>query len=299
MLLYNLNINEMTFEEYQSKATSTKQSYGYDDGEHYVLGYLGLAGEAGSVLTNLKKLIRDGEGFGSFNDRLKEELGDVLWYIAAIASHHGLSLDEIAKENLEKTHDRFIEEDLLKIPRFDEKYEERFPDTFVVNFTEEQQGELTIVKMVWENGPLGDPLSDNAWEPNNYRYHDVFHLGYIAYLGWSPVFRHLMKLKRHSDPKVVEAEDRGRPQVAEEAITLIIYNYAMGNRMLKVSERLDTELLRTIKQLIAGLEVSSVTAFQWEKTILESYKVFNQVVENKGGRVQVSPLERQLKYLGK
>ncbi len=289
----------MTLDEYQKEATQTIQSYGFEDTEHFVLGYLGLAGEAGTVLTNLKKYIRDGEGFDSFKDRLKEELGDVLWYVASIASHHNLSLNEIAIENLHKTHDRFTDEDLMNIPRFDRLYEEQFPDSFVINFSEEQQGDLTVVKMTRENGPIGDPLSDNSWEPNAYRYHDVFHLGYIAFLGWSPVFRHLMQLKRHSNPKVVEAEDRGRPQVAEEAITLIIYNYAKGNRMLRESERLDTELLKTIKQLVYGLEVESVTANQWEKTIIQSYKVFHKVVENKGGRVLVSPGERKLEYLGK
>ena len=108
-----------------------------------------------------------------------------------------------------------------------------------------------------------------------------------------------MQLKRKSDPIALEAEDRGRPQVAEEAVTLIVYNYAKGNKMLRTSDRIDTELLNTIKQLVVDLEVSSVTSHQWEKTIIESYKVFNQVVENRGGQVLVSPKHRQLQYIGK
>lgn len=295
----------MTLEEYQKRSGGTVQSYNSKDQENYFLGYLGLAGEAGSVLTTLKKLIRDGEGFGSFNEKLTEELGDVLWYISSIASHNNISLEKIAAVNLLKTQDRFEELDLMKIPRLDLAYSEQFPDSFIINFVEEEgENDLLQVKMIWEKKSeesieLGDPLTDNSRIPNDYRYHDIFHLGHIAYLGWSPVIRHLMKLKRKSDSITLDAEDRGRPQVAEEAVTLIVYNYAKGNRMLRSSDRIDTELLNTIKQLVVDLEVANVSSYQWEKAIIESYRVFHQVVENKGGKVLVSPAERKLQYLGK
>lgn len=296
----------MTLDEYQNKAVGTIQSYNSKDQENFFLGYLGLAGEAGSVLTTLKKLIRDGEGFGSFKEKLTEELGDVLWYISSIASHNNISLEEIARINLSKTQDRFDELDLKTIVRLDQSYAEQFPDSFIVNFIEEQgENDLLEVKMIWEKQPnnelieLGDPLTDNSRIPNDYRYHDVFHLGHIAFLGWSPVIRHLMKLKRKSDTATLDAEDRGRPQVAEEAITLIIYNYAKGNKMLRSSDRIDTELLNTIKQLVVDLEVAKISSNQWEKTIIESYKIFHKVVENKGGKVLVSPVNRTLQYLGK
>lgn len=288
----------MTFSDYQTKANTTVQKYNSSDTDHYYLGYLGLAGESGSVLTTLKKLLRDGEGFGSFNERLKEELGDVLWYVSAIASHYNFSLDDIAKTNLEKTRDRFEDVDLVNIPRFDQDYEERFPDSFIIEFTETQGDPFLEVSMKWGEKVLGDPLNDNAREPNNYRYHDVFHLGHIAFLGWSPVLRHLMQLKHKTDLIALNAEDRGRPQVVEEAVTLIVYNYAKGNKMLKDTDRIDTELLRTIQQIVSGLEVARVTANQWEKTIIESYRVFHQVLEKRGGKVLVSPKERKLVFLG-
>ena len=294
----------MTLNEYQDTAASTIQSYNSQDQENFFLGYLGLAGEAGSVLTTLKKYIRDGGGFGSFNDKLKEELGDVLWYISAIASHYDIRLEAIAEANLLKTQDRFKENDLTAIQRFDTAYPEKFPDSFVVNFIEEKgPNDLLQVKMEWEKQTgesveLGDPLTDNSRIPNNYRFHDVFHLGHVAFLGWSPVIRHLMALKRKSDAITWDAEDRGRPQVAEEAITLIIYNYAKGNKMLRESDRIDTDLLNSIKQLVVDLEVATVTSNQWEKTIIASYKVFHKVLENRGGRVLVSPQERKLEYIG-
>jgi NTP pyrophosphatase (non-canonical NTP hydrolase) len=296
----------MTLEEYQEKTLSTIQSYNSKDQENYFLGYLGLAGEAGSVLTTLKKFIRDGEGFGGFKESLKEELGDVLWYVATIASHNEINLNDIAEANILKTRDRFQQIALKEVPRFDEDYLEKFPDTFIVEFIEEKNtSDLMQVRMIWKKendssyDKLGDPLTDNSKFPNNYRYHDVFHLGHIAFLGWSPVMRSLMGLKRRSDETILEYEDRGRTQVAEEAVTLLIYNYAKGNKMLKKSDRIDTDIINTVKQLVTDLEVSLVSGYQWELTILESYKVFHQIVENKGGKIQVSPKNRTLTYLGK
>lgn len=296
----------MTLEEYQEKTLSTIQSYNSKDQENYFLGYLGLAGEAGSVLTTLKKIIRDGDGFGGFKESLKEELGDVLWYVATIASHNQINLNDIAEANILKTRDRFQQIALKEVPRFDEDYLEKFPDTFIVEFIEEKNtNDLMQVRMMWKKendssyDKLGDPLTDNSKFPNNYRYHDVFHLGHIAFLGWSPVMRSLMGLKRRSDETILECEDRGRTQVAEEAVTLLIYNYAKGNKMLKKSDRIDTDIINTVKQLVTDLEVSLVSGYQWELTILESYKVFHQIVENKGGKIQVSPKNRTLTYLGK
>lgn len=65
---------------------------------------LGLSGEAGEVAEHAKKAIRDDEGEVSEERRgaMAKELGDVLWYVAQLASELGLDLDEIAQTNLDK-----------------------------------------------------------------------------------------------------------------------------------------------------------------------------------------------------
>ena len=65
---------------------------------------LGLAGEAGEVAEHVKKAIRDdgGEVSDARRAALAKELGDVLWYVAQLASELGLELEEIARENLDK-----------------------------------------------------------------------------------------------------------------------------------------------------------------------------------------------------
>jgi NTP pyrophosphatase (non-canonical NTP hydrolase) len=65
---------------------------------------LGLAGEAGEVAEHAKKAIRDDGGSVSEERKtaMAKELGDVLWYVAQIATELGLDLNAIAEENLEK-----------------------------------------------------------------------------------------------------------------------------------------------------------------------------------------------------
>lgn len=65
---------------------------------------LGLAGEAGEVAEHAKKAIRDDGGQVSEQRRqaMAKELGDVLWYVAQIATELGLDLDAIAQCNIDK-----------------------------------------------------------------------------------------------------------------------------------------------------------------------------------------------------
>jgi NTP pyrophosphatase (non-canonical NTP hydrolase) len=65
---------------------------------------LGLAGEAGEVAEHAKRTIRDDAGTVSEERRaaMAKELGDVLWYVAQLASELGLELDDIAAANLDK-----------------------------------------------------------------------------------------------------------------------------------------------------------------------------------------------------
>ena len=69
---------------------------------------LGLAGEAGEVAEQIKKSIRDdgGELTPERRDKLAKELGDVLWYLAQLATELELDLDEVAEANLLKLRSR-------------------------------------------------------------------------------------------------------------------------------------------------------------------------------------------------
>jgi NTP pyrophosphatase (non-canonical NTP hydrolase) len=77
-------------------------------GKNYVYPTLGLLGEAGEVAENIKKAQRDDGGVLTEvrKDALKKELGDVLWYVAALAAEFHFNLGDVAMENLRKLNSR-------------------------------------------------------------------------------------------------------------------------------------------------------------------------------------------------
>lgn len=89
----------MTLEEYQTQAGTTMLPSAKSD---EYLG-LGLLSEAGEVAAILKRHLRDGV---LIDCALAFELGDVLWYVAMLAQHHGISLEDLAAANLAKLADR-------------------------------------------------------------------------------------------------------------------------------------------------------------------------------------------------
>lgn len=95
----------MEFKDYQERAVKTAI---YGSGQTIIYPALGLANEAGEVLGKIKKVLRDKEGiFNEENNKaIGDEIGDVLWYMAALSRDLGLSLEDIANNNLVKLADR-------------------------------------------------------------------------------------------------------------------------------------------------------------------------------------------------
>lgn len=93
----------MTFEEYQELAERTARGLDYNDR----LGNfgMGISGEAGEVCDYLKKVLYHGHDLNK--DILIKELGDVMWYVSTIANTIDISLEEVAKHNIEKLKKRY------------------------------------------------------------------------------------------------------------------------------------------------------------------------------------------------
>jgi NTP pyrophosphatase (non-canonical NTP hydrolase) len=94
------------FSEYQERSRAT--AVYPDAGSNIVYPALGLCGEAGETAEKVKKAIRDDGGTltEERRDAIAAELGDVLWYVAQLATEAGLDLEEIAEANLEKLASR-------------------------------------------------------------------------------------------------------------------------------------------------------------------------------------------------
>jgi NTP pyrophosphatase (non-canonical NTP hydrolase) len=274
---------QLDFTSYQREAFKADQVK--DGADAMIVPLLGLAGEVGSLLVEHKKSLRDKERHRLFKEKIEEDLGDILWYVANVATKTNLDLEALARKNLRKVRGRWIkpapgQQLLLDVTS---KPKEQLPRHFAVEFKTE--GEK--LRLYRDGKRIGDPLTDNVRVADGYRYHDVFHFAYAAVLGWSPVSRALLKCKRRSDRDVDRNEDGGRAIVTEEGISQLVYQEAKRRKMFRAATHVDGDILRTIRNMASDFEVSVRTMGDWERAILIGFDVWNSLHENGGGIVTV------------
>ena len=281
----------MHLNEYQLVASQTDQqpetgAVGTERG-NILVPLLGLAGEVGELLGEHKKWIRGGDSYRLYPERVREELGDLLWYLSNVATKHGLTLEEVAGHNLDKTRRRWHVStsggEQRKLLDDDFPDSERIPRLMNVSVDSGKPGWVEI----FINGQaFGHALRDNRYEDDGYRFHDIFHLTYASVLGWSPTLRALMRRKRKSDPRVDEVEDGGRAIVIEEGISAMVFSYAERRDFLDGAEAVNYELLRTIRDMTSHLEVRCRTEGNWEHAILRGFELWRQVRAKGKGRLR-------------
>jgi len=370
---------ELSIQQYQQLSRLTDR-IGRKGGLDFPL--LGLFGEIGSLLSELKKKQRDTASYYGYEDSVVEELGDVLWYFSNLANRAGLSISEIALQiartpakarsrilqaadisfaslqpslrptrpgtqeafettlmrlageagklvadfsagrisrksdllsshmysifealidaaneahvslaeaahrNLQKTFDRWPGEKIYP-PLFDEDYNpaEQIPRHIEMQIFERTVNNQTYVFLRCNDINIGDRLTDNKLEKDDYRFHDVFHLAYAAILGWSPVMRALFSVKRKSRPKMDEAEDGARATLIEEGISTWVFNYAGKLNNFEHLNSLDYGLLKAVRALVSGYEAERCPLWLWEEAILQGYKMFRQLRKYRGGTI--------------
>jgi NTP pyrophosphatase (non-canonical NTP hydrolase) len=316
----------MEFSEYQ-QATRETSHLRLGGPQSAVVPMLGMASEAGSILNVYKKYLRDGIDIAANREFLHEELGDLLWYVAAVATACGLDLESIAESNLRRTRDRYITEQphsqFEALPVLDSSYppHERFPRCLVMGFAERvlASGRAAADMMLisaepnpfptgpisCENGKmigfqlgvsLGDSLTDNSRRTDTYRFHDAIHLGFVAVLGWSPIIRALLRLKRKSNPETDEVEDGARAIFAEEGLAAVLSRLARRRAGLISETSIDGEVIDVAKATTTDLEVESLPGWLWRSAISQGFRAMHLLAENGGGYLVADLDERTLTY---
>lgn len=346
------------------------------------ISVLGVFGELGSLMSEVKKEVREGPSYISFRDTLIEEAGDLLWYFGALAlsldrplsdlfsaavgrtfteqssfeeieatlpqiekligdpwlhagdtagnlaahvAKHGhdaqlfdlagmalrasLAAFHSAEISLSAAIDHNVSKSLSRFPvsrkpliLYDERpapcggtipADEQIPTFLPFEFNEvEVRDKKYVVQKVFTI-KIGDPLTDNIMDHDDYRFHDVFHMAYAAILGWSPVLRALLKVKRKSYPVLDENEDGARAILIEEGISSLVFNHAKPHFFAGASG-VDYRLLSTIKEFVRGYEVSDQPLWAWERAILRGYDVFRQLATERRGRVTMDLSRRDI-----
>ncbi len=384
--------NTLTLKQYQELARRTDRT-AKAGAANLDFPLLGLFGEVGSLMSELKKKQRDADSYVGYEPSVVEELGDVLWYFSVLASRAQIALPDIARKvthgldgpdpqpdddaeipfaslqpelsqdgpkpteafegalmqlagevghiaaefsagrltdnrdalsgdlvaifrsliavateadvsladaahgNLQKIFDRWPGEKSYP-PLFDDDCdrEEQLPRRIEMEIFEKPVGKKTYVFQRCNGINMGDRLTDNKLEEDDYRFHDVFHLAYAAKLGWSPVLRSLFRLKRKSQPKIDEAEDGARAALIEEGISTWIFNHASRLNFFENLSSVDYGLLKAVRELVSGYEAERCPLWLWEEAILDGYEMFRKLREHRRGIITADLNERTITF---
>ncbi|WP_061216423.1 nucleoside triphosphate pyrophosphohydrolase family protein [Leptospira santarosai] len=251
--------------------------------------FLNFAQAVGNVISSMRS---------GHRTRIKDDLIELFSILSQIASISNISLENAAIKNIRKIQSRWPEKRKYH-DLFDNNYpsEEKFPRKIIFDFKQIHSKKNRIVILKSNGLNIGDRLTDNIGVPDGYRFHDVFHFSYMVHLGWSPVSRSLLKCKRKSNPIVDEAEDGARASIIEEAISATVFSNAKKNNYYEGVTTLEYGLLKSIRTMVHGYEVSKVNLWQWEVAILDGFKVFRLLKQNGGGSASLDLQNRKFEYI--
>lgn len=242
-----------------------------------------LAGRVGDLVNDLHA-----GAFLSNRDKLAGHLVEILRALIEAADAAEVELEDAARQNLYKTFSRWPHRREYP-PLFDlnDNSAEQLPRYLEIEIFERKRGDGVLVFQRCNGLNIGDPLTDNKEDEDDYRFHDVFHYAYGAILGWSPVMRALFKLKRKSDPVKDENQDGARANLVEEGISTWIFNRAQKQDFFEGVEpgKLSYDMLKTVHQFAAGYEVEECPLWLWEEAILEGFKCFRYLKKNRQGKL--------------
>ena len=284
----------MDFSEYVERASATDTITDLE--KAILIGLLGIAGEAGSVVSEAKKWFRDGALSPGLRDCVQEELGDLLWYIALVARRLEIDLNAVAEANLRKVNELWSPE-MPGLPDYDDHpYDlQKFPRKMTIRFEEDRSGDLPVVRLfpegelaqlVQEQMPkcqIGDDVDDNAMANDGYRYHDIIHIGHATVLGWSPVLRALIGVKRRDVGDYDRVQDGGRAIAIEEALTAFVFNYLKPYYF--APQEMNWDFFKNIRIIVRGLEVENQPVTAWRSAYTQAFEIFTQLNEQRGGTV--------------
>ena len=253
---------------------------------------LQLAGEIGLLVSD-----HEAGRLTANRSALAGRLIAIMRTLILAANEAGVTLEAAAVKNLNKIFDRWPRERIYPSPLDDSaEPEERLPRNLYVDVFERSVRGQTYVFQRCNDVNIGDRLTDNAMAADDYRFHDVFHYAYVAVLSWSPVIRGLFRLKRKSEPKIDEAQDGARATLIEEGVTTWIFGQAVELDLFANMEigHLPFDMLKHIRQFVAGYEAEQCPLWLWEEAILQGYAAFRFLREYRRGRLHIDMTNHRL-----
>lgn len=222
--------------------------------------------------------------------------------LANTANMVNLSLADVAEESGHKITAHWLPDKSRPAECFDDDYPvyEQLPRRFKIDFREivhDDEGKPSELIISMGGMHLGDRLTDNNHKVDGYRYHDIFHLAGACCLGWSPIFRRMLKRKRKSDSEIDRVQDGARAMILEEAIVGQIFTYARENHFLEGMDRVDSDLIKLIQALVEGYEAERLEPWEWQDYIIKALRLFRQIRHGFTGTIEFNAELREMKIL--
>lgn len=269
-----------------------KNHIGSPDSPAFEAAVISLAGKVGLLLNDFSL-----DKIAANRDVLSAHLVDIFRALIHAANVADVDLQGAACANIEKIKSRWPSERIYT-PLFDEGYDttEQLPRLIKMHIIEKAAGNKVYVIQRCNDINIGSRLTDNKVVPDDYRFHDVFHLAYAAILGWSPVMRALFKVKRKSRPEVDESQDGARAILIEEGVSTLIFHHGLRLNYFASINSLDYPLLKLIKDFVGGYEVDRCPLWLWEKAILDGFAVFRKFRTHRSGIVIADLVNRSISF---
>lgn len=144
---------------------------------------------------------------------------------------------------------------------------------------------------------VGDPLRDNAPVDDGYRFHDVLHLAFMAVLGWSPVMRDLLRLKRKSVPSVDDTADSRRACDVEEGLSTYLANRSRDYNGFIQMRYVDNSTIDYVLEQVRNESVAAKPGWLWRRAIHQGFSCWRTVHNMGGGRVRLDLKQCELSVI--
>ena len=258
---------------------------------------LGLAGETGELLSEYKKYLRDGEAHRLFKERWPRRWATCSGTSPTWPPSSAWSSTTWPSPTSRRTAAVSCPDTGLRRFDADLPEAERLPRRFEVQLIDSDARTAASPRGHRRRAVRDPKLTDNAYDPDGYRFHDVFHFAFAAVLAWSPVTRSLIRRKakkqtaaRRSRGRRPGGRDRGRDLRAGFRLRPPAPD-AGGRGAPRFPASTD------VKDMTSHLEVSRRTTGEWEQAIFGLW-VWRAVHAAGGGRIGVDLDARRIDYLG-
>jgi hypothetical protein len=170
------------------------------------------------------------------------------------------------------------------------------PDQFSVTFAERPDPGPTgsVVRLFYNGRQIGNDLTDNAYHPDGYRYHDVFHFGCAVFLDVNYVTDALFSIQDNGASAFHRA-DKNQQRI-EEVLSILAFTDAVRKNYFADTPPDDTILEYMENIASAQLKRPDIDTSRWRDTLGRIYDVFRPLHDHRGGVVSCDRAARRMVF---